>query len=186
MMMALCSISDPGLVLLPTHRIVKQMAMTKEEALRNLSTVFDLDPIESPMLMGRIEELQRLGQRSFGLAFEGGEGYVLTERETDLVLALNSTEDSVSLKDLDVTVLHRVILEKLLNVVGLDQIAYTRDAQEAVRATDAGAAAAFLMNPPSVNDMQTIALGGDKMPQKSTYYYPKILSGLVLWSLNDF
>jgi uncharacterized protein (DUF1015 family) len=43
-----------------------------------------------------------------------------------------------------------------------------------------------LMNPPTVDDMRTIALGGEKMPQKSTYYYPKILSGLVLWSLNDF
>jgi uncharacterized protein (DUF1015 family) len=42
------------------------------------------------------------------------------------------------------------------------------------------------MNPPTVEDMRLIALGGEKMPQKSTYYYPKILSGLVLWSLNDF
>ncbi len=42
------------------------------------------------------------------------------------------------------------------------------------------------MNPPTVDDMREIALGGEKMPQKSTYYYPKILSGLVLWSLNDY
>jgi uncharacterized protein (DUF1015 family) len=42
------------------------------------------------------------------------------------------------------------------------------------------------MNPPSVGDMQEIAQGGEKMPQKSTYYYPKILSGLVIWNLNDF
>ena len=47
-------------------------------------------------------------------------------------------------------------------------------------------AVSFLMNPPSVEDMRTIALGGEKMPQKSTYYFPKILSGLVLWSLGDF
>ena len=42
------------------------------------------------------------------------------------------------------------------------------------------------VNPPSVEDMRQIALGGEKMPQKSTFYYPKILSGLVLWSLNDY
>jgi uncharacterized protein (DUF1015 family) len=42
------------------------------------------------------------------------------------------------------------------------------------------------MNPPTVDDMRRIALGGEKMPQKSTYYFPKILSGMVLWSLNDF
>ena len=42
------------------------------------------------------------------------------------------------------------------------------------------------MNPPSVHDMRVIANGGEKMPQKSTYYYPKIISGLVIWRLNDF
>ena len=84
------------------------------------------------------------------------------------------------------TVLHQVILTKLLNISGLDRISYTRDAAEAVASVGNGAAAAFLMNPPTVDDMKVIALGGEKMPQKSTYYFPKILSGLVIWSLNDF
>ena len=87
---------------------------------------------------------------------------------------------------MDVTVLHRAILEELIGVEGLDSLAYSRDASEAIRLVEEGAAAAFLMNPPTVDDMRTIALGGEKMPQKSTYYFPKILSGLVLWSLNDF
>jgi uncharacterized protein (DUF1015 family) len=95
-------------------------------------------------------------------------------------------EHSDALKKLDVSLLHSVIFEQLLGLQGYDQITYTRDPFEATRLTDEGAAAAFLMTPPSVEDMRTIALGGEKMPQKSTYYYPKILSGLVLWSLNDF
>jgi uncharacterized protein (DUF1015 family) len=57
---------------------------------------------------------------------------------------------------------------------------------EAIRAADQGAAASFLMNAPTVDDMRAIALGGVRMPQKSTYYFPKVLSGLVMWSLNDF
>jgi uncharacterized protein (DUF1015 family) len=185
MMMALCSISDPGLVLLPTHRILKSIDKDIEQILSCLASLFRLEPTPNTELMSRIEALHKNGNRAFGLALTGG-GYVLTEKERGSVLANNMSEESDSLKDLDVTVLHRVILEKLLNVTGLEQISYTRDAREAVEAVDNGAAASFLMNPPSVGDMQTIALGGEKMPQKSTYYYPKILSGLVIWSLNDF
>ncbi len=84
------------------------------------------------------------------------------------------------------TILHALIFEKLLGVTGLDRVGYTRNPDEALRAPDEGCSASFLMNPPSVDDMRRIALGGEKMPQKSTFYYPKILSGLVLWSLADF
>ena len=186
MMMALCSITDPGLVLLPTHRILRSLSLSQEEVILRLSEAFSLEEMPNAQLMSHIEKLHLDGTRAFGLAFPGGLGYVLTEKESGCLLALNTTEESHSLKDLDVTILHRVILEKLLNVVGLEQISYTRDAAEAVEAVEAGAAASFLMNPPSVLDMQNIAMGGEKMPQKSTYYYPKILSGLVIWSLNDF
>jgi len=186
MMMALCSISDPGLVLLPTHRIVRSMSLTQAQTLDRLSQIFNLAQIPSSQLMSRIEQIHHEGSKAFGLVFGGGVGYVLSEKQPGSILALNTSDESDSLKELDVTVLHRVILEKLLNVVGLEQISYTRDADEAVRAVEEGAAASFLMNPPSVSDMQEIALGGEKMPQKSTYYYPKILSGLVIWSLNDF
>jgi len=186
MMMALCSISDPGLALLPTHRILRSIGLSRDEILERLSKAFDIEQEANIKLMSRIEHLHSAGTRAFGVAFGGGQGYVLTDKKTGSVLANYMSEESESLKELDVTVLHRVILEKLLNVVGLEQIAYTRDADEAIRAVDNGAVASFLMNPPSVSDMQRIALGGEKMPQKSTYYYPKILSGLVIWSLNDF
>lgn len=185
MMMALCSISDPGLVLLPTHRILKSSKLSRDEILSRLATVFEIEEARTGELMAKIEGYHRAGTRAFGLAIEDG-GYVLTEKERGSVLAHNVSEESVLLKDLDVTVLHRVILEKLLEVTGLEQISYTRDSQEAISATASGAAASFLMNPPSVDDMQRIAIGGEKMPQKSTYYYPKILSGLVIWNLNDF
>jgi len=186
LMMALCSISDPGLVLLPTHRILKSSKLDQSEIASRLSKIFDLSPTASSLLMSAIEESHQNGKRAFGLAFAGGTGYVLTEKNSGSTLAINTSEESDSLKALDVTVLHRVIFETLLDIQGLDNIAYTRDAEEAIRSVDGGAVASFLMNPPSVADMQEIALGGEKMPQKSTYYYPKILSGLVIWSLNDF
>ena len=116
---------------------------------------------------------------------EGGHGLVLTPFDFSRLVKMEG-EGSEALRSLDVTVLHRVILEKLLGVKNQENIAYTRDAREAERLANQGGTVSFLMNPPSVEDMRTIALGGEKMPQKSTYYFPKILSGLVVWSLSDF
>lgn len=186
MMMALCSISDPGLVLLPTHRILLSLPVELSEALASLGEEFDMVEAPAGDLMSAIESKSAEGTRAFGVAIKGGTGYVMTAKDPTGLLASITTNDSNLLKDLDVTVLHQVILSRLLNVKGLDTIAYTRDEREAVEAVENGAAMSFLMNPPTVQDMKAIAMGGEKMPQKSTYYYPKILSGLVLWSLNDF
>ena len=180
LMMALCSISDPGLVLLPTHRMVSTLSLSKEESIAALETVFNLVPTAGESLMEAIEALGNEGTHAWGVLFEGEQGFVLTEKVPGSLRSHVQTDDSDFLKDLDVTVLHQVILTKLLNISGLDRISYTRDAAEAVASVGNGAAAAFLMNPPTVDDMKVIALGGEKMPQKS------ILSGLVIWSLNDF
>ncbi len=186
MMMALSSMSDPGLVLLPTHRILSTMPITGEELVAKLSTVFDVKETHSSRVMTEIEQIAANGGKALGLALEGGRGYTLTVRDVTGLTAMIPGNFSPELKSLDVTILHSIILEQLAGVRGYDAISYTRDPNEATRLADEGAAAAFLMNPPSVEDMRSIALGGEKMPQKSTYYYPKILSGLVLWSLNDF
>lgn len=185
MMMALSSMSDPGLVLLPTHRILSQLPVERDEALRRLDPHFTLHETHQSRLMDLIELEAKGGRTAFGLALPG-ESFVLTAKQPKALQELAGEEGSDALRALDVTVLHRVILENLLGVKGLDSIRYTRDASEATGAVNQGAAAAFLMNPPSVEDMRVIANGGEKMPQKSTYYFPKILSGLVLWSLNDF
>ena len=186
MMMALTSMSDPGLVLHPTHRVLGKLPVTRTEALRLFEKFFDIRETHSSRLMESIERIRDGGQRAFGVAFEGGLGTILVPKDDAALLASMETDESPALKALDVTILHRVILEGLLGVHGLDGITYTRDWMEAVRLADEGAAASFLMNPPTVEDMKVIALGGEKMPQKSTYYFPKILSGLVIWSLNDF
>jgi uncharacterized protein (DUF1015 family) len=185
MMMALTSMSDPGLVLLPTHRIVHGVTYSREELHDRLSQEFAIEEVHATRLWGAMEQAHREGRRVFGVAVEGGHGLLLTALDLDRLTQMEG-EGSPALKSLDVTVLHRVILEKLLNVKGMEAINYTRDPREAERAADRGGTVSFLMNPPTVEDMRTIALGGEKMPQKSTYYFPKILSGLVLWSLSDF
>ena len=186
MMMALSSMSDPGLVLLPTHRVIGRLPISNESLLAKLATYFDIHDTHSSRVMPGIEEAQSQGKTAFGLALEGGRGFIMTAKDPAGLAAMVPGDHSEALKKLDVSVLHGVIFEQLIGLQGTEMLTYTRDSHEATRMADEGAAASFLMNPPTVDDMRTIALGGEKMPQKSTYYYPKILSGLVMWSLNDF
>ncbi|HSI71714.1 MAG TPA: DUF1015 domain-containing protein [Fimbriimonas sp.] len=186
MMMALTSMSDPGLVLHPTHRVLRSSALGRTTILERLANLFHIHETHSTRVMEMLEAERRQGRRALGAVFEGGLGYVLTPKDDASLLGLINTDDSQALKSLDVSVLHRVMLEQALGVQSLDDITYTRDYQEAIRMADEGAAVSFLMTPPTVDDMKEIALNGEKMPQKSTYYFPKILSGLVIWSLNDF
>lgn len=186
MMMALSSMSDPGLVLLPTHRIVHKMPLQGPEFENALQRFFNTRTVPNGRLLEEMAKFASEDTRVFGIALPGGMGLIATLDRPGEVLDWISGDASARLKMLDVSILHHVIFEKILNLHGLDFFSYTRDPDEALFAVNEPGTASFLMNPPTVEDMRQIALGGEKMPQKSTYYYPKILSGLVLWSLNDF
>lgn len=186
MMMALSSMSDPGLVLLPTHRIVQKIPLEDKELENSLQRLFNTQRVPNSELLNKLEAMNTPDTRAFGIALPGGHGILATLDRPEDALDWIQTDDSAKLKLLDVSILHDVIFEKILGLSGLDFFSYTRDPEEALQAVENGAGASFLMNAPTVEDMRIIALGGEKMPQKSTYYYPKILSGLVIWSLNDF
>lgn len=181
MMMAFSSMSDPGLVLLPTHRIVKNLAHSGEKVKEILSVHFEIVDTPSEAIPAKLDDTPH----AFGIVGPQTSFLAIPKSFSDLV-ASNSGEASQGLKSLDVTVLHSTILPAL-GINGTEGIAYTRDPKEAISAPAQGPNTfSFLMTPPSIEEMRTIALGGEKMPQKSTYYFPKILSGLVLWSLGDF
>lgn len=186
MMMALCSISDPGLVLLPTHRILKSMPISVDELKGRLTEQFDVRPISNSLIMVELQRIEKSGGRAIGLALPGGTGFVAEIRNLDALVAEMAGSGGEDLQRLDVSILHGYIFEKLLGLTGHDFFTYTRLELEAIGSVENGAPAAFLMNPPTVDDMRRIAIGGDFMPQKSTYYYPKLLSGMVMWSLKDF
>lgn len=186
MLMALCSIEDPGLVLLPTHRILKRMPIDSQALRERMAEHFDVEDCSNDSLW---EQVQKSGQgtgRCFGVALPGGTGFVATTSDIRKLASQADIEGGDRLKQLDVSVLHGFIFAKLLGLQGHDFFDYTRSNSEAVSSVESGAPAAFLMNPPTIDDMKEIARSGDFMPQKSTYYYPKLLSGLVVWSHKDF
>jgi uncharacterized protein (DUF1015 family) len=186
MMMALCSISDPGLVLLPTHRILKRMPISGEELKAKMSEHFEVADCPNGELMGRIVSVEEGGGRAFGVALPGGQGFTAATNDIAALAAQSDIEGGDSLKKLDVSVLHGFIFSRIVTLTGHDFFGYTRSEEEAVESVESGAPAAFLMNPPTVDNMRQAAAAGDFMPQKSTYYYPKLLSGLVMWSHKDF
>jgi len=94
-------------------------------------------------------------------------------------------------RELDVIILHRLLIEKCLGiseeaVTTEANITYVRDMDAAVNAVRTGKAqAAFLLNPTGLHQMRDIAYEGNVMPQKSTDFYPKVLSGLTMYTLDD-
>jgi len=184
MMIALSAMDDPGLILLPTHRIVENFPIPAAEVEAKLKTRFDTRHVPNSHLT---DELSKAQSTAFGIALPGETGIVATLADPHRALEWIGGDGSDLLKTLDVTILHEAILSDLFGIVGMDKVGYTRDAKEAIAAAEQGAnTVSFLMNPPSVDEMRQVALGGEKMPQKSTYYYPKLLSGLVFWSMRDW
>ena len=174
-LMLLVDVGDPGLVILPTHRFVHDVAG------------FDGDD-----LVARLQ--QRLGVTEYrdrqGLLDalqDGGDrhrlGAVLRSRQFSVDIPRRAGADPVS--RLDVSVLHREILEGALGLAeaALEEeryVGYSRDLEAVLERVDTGAAqAAFLLRPPAVSDVVAVANAGQVMPQKSTYFYPKPASGIV-------
>ena len=99
-------------------------------------------------------------------------------------------DKSITYRNLDVTILHTLILERLMgidkeNMASQKNLSYTRSINEAIDSVDRGeGCCCFLLNPTRVEEISSIASCGEKMPQKSTYFYPKLITGLVMNSLN--
>lgn len=189
-MMMLADMGDEGLVVFPTHRLVRGLAGFDCQAmLRQSEAWFAVEPVN-----GR-EEAQRYldaaysrGEHAFA-CYDGVKWHGLTLKDPAVMEKL-LPEASGAYRGLDVTILHTLVLEKLLgidkeNMAAQKNLTYTRSAQEAVGSVDKGeSCCCFLLNPTRVEEIGAVAACGEKMPQKSTYFYPKLITGLVMNSLD--
>ncbi len=193
-MMGLFPMEDPGLVILPTHRLIRNVKnFSGQKLLAALGESFIATPLSSAdalfARMDTVETDQVFGMKAVGTRDEfyyflqPKNLTVMVDRE-DLAGLLESS------RKLGVTTLHSLILEHEL---GIDakilsagtHVEYVRSRQEAVDAVGKdGIQAAFILNPTSVSDVKTVAAAGERMPQKSTDFYPKLLAGLVMMKLD--
>jgi len=190
-MMYFANLQEEGVVILPTHRLVRELPEAPMPALEeNLQRHFHVEafPRDGD---GRRRFLDTVrnpegGQRLLGAYFRADSRYLaLRVRDSETMRHL-APDMGPELRSLDVTTLHVLLMEHLLGVstrdaVNTDAVAYTHDAAEALAEVESGGCqAAFILNPPTAGEMVAVSLKGEKMPQKSTYFFPKLVTGLVI------
>lgn len=183
--LALLLPADGSLTVLPTHRIVRGLGDAGVDRLiAGLDTAFQVEPVESDELVARFAAADAPGGRGrFGLLTRRG-GYALRWRTDALEDALPPGSDA--LRGLDVTRLGAAFqvlagIDAAALAAG-ERVGYTKSAADAARAVASGSDgvdAAFLLEPTPVSSVLAVAHAGEVMPQKSTYFYPKALTGLV-------
>lgn len=189
-LMALIDVDDPGLLVLPTHRLLVGLS---QEALSSLTSeqLARYFTIHEPATSEHSQEalLGRLVQVGASRP-----SFIISTAEHTWLLSLNDagkarmgeSGHSDAWNELDVAVAHTLVLEALLGLKTEDMTAgthirFTRDAQQALDAVKKGEAqAAILLNPTRVGQICDVAEADDRMPQKSTYFYPKLITGLVM------
>ena len=196
--MFFCNMDDPGLVVLPTHRVLRGIAgFDAAQLVERARPWFTVEqrPISGEgdgslrAALAAAADLSSDGRElpAFGLITPGtDEAAILTLRADADFSSVPALPAHEALRSLDVTVLHAIVLETLLGLsresqARQDNLGYVKSWDGALAERNAaGVQAVFLMNATRVGQVKAVSDVGEVMPQKSTYFYPKIASGLVM------
>lgn len=189
--MMLVNMENSGLVVFPTHRIVRDLENFDVNAVIEKSKdYFDIETnLSRTDSTAKLDKAYKDGKKAFVLYCDG-KYTLMTLKDTSLMEKLMPTA-SKALRELDVSVLHTLVLERIFgidkeNMANQKNLTYTRVLDEAIEAVDNGSAdCSFILNPTRVSEIRDVALAGEKMPQKSTYFYPKLTTGLVMNKIFD-
>jgi uncharacterized protein (DUF1015 family) len=188
MMMTFVNMDAPGITILPTHRVVFGLKDFSAEAfLKAAEAYFDVRSLPA----ADTGALAETGGVAF-LAVIGDRTHLLTAKPEAILTKLKELHPGITPRQaqLDVVQLHRIVLEHLLglthaSIANLENIRYLRGAEEAAEQVRSGRAdIAFLIKPVTLTQLRDISLSNDVMPQKSTDFYPKLLSGLAIYALD--
>jgi uncharacterized protein (DUF1015 family) len=178
LMMALVNMYNEGLVILPTHRLIRRDNHDPKMILHRIEDTFHVEPVPRDQMLEKIH-----GEKfSYGFCCDGDD-YVIRLKDRQ---ALDSiATQSAALRQLDVTVLHEMILKPLFHIDTEDEniqekIAYMKTLPAAMAKLSEGEYAfGFFLNTVNVEEIVHVARDNEVMPQKSTFFYPKVCSGLV-------
>ena len=182
----LTNAQEEGLVILPTHRLLQGVTMPNAQHLRLvLQREFRLSAFALENAEAFLAALHAPGaNRRIGCAMAGANHYWLLSFDERITQGLPI---STPLRALDVTVLHDVLFQRFLGLppeVQKQQLTYAVDEEEALRRVAARQCqAAFLLNPTTFQQVVDVCEGGETMPQKSTYFFPKLLTGTIFYKL---
>jgi len=184
-MAAMVSMSNPGLTILPTHRLIFDFsALTGEEILAGAEEYFDIKEVNGreSLEIDLASAGRQIGR--IGFVHKGG-SYVLNFKSPEVMAELAPDRDQ-AWKDLDVSILHKLLLEKIMGVDpksidNLENIKYLREPDLGYSEVEKSSEAfLFILNSTRIDQVTACTDAGEKMPQKSTDFYPKIVTGLAM------
>lgn len=186
-MIYLVDMEHPGLVVFPTHRLVRDLPeFDKDKMLSLCAEYFDIIEYNGTENMEKeLEKLYDDGKKAFGFYCGNGQWYLLVLKDIEIMSKFLPDLCKAS-QQLDVSVLHTLILEKIFgidkeNMANQINLTYTKFFEEAITLVDKGEfQCSFVLNPTRVTEIRDVAAAGEKMPQKSTYFYPKMITGMVM------
>jgi uncharacterized protein (DUF1015 family) len=188
-MMTFVNMDREGLAILPTHRVVYGLKDFSPAAfIEKVRAYFDVEPLAIDDSEGLTTRLAEAKDRTSFIAVTSAAKYLLTAKPE----AVNAVLKDISSRqrNLDIVQLHKLVFEKALDITpeAVSQqtnIRYLRDAAEAIDQIERNEAnVAFLVNPVTLDELREVAFAGEVMPQKSTDFYPKLLSGLTIYALD--
>jgi len=184
MMMTFVNMDAPGITILPTHRVVFGLKnFNTQEFLTKAEEFFSVTPLVSADL----EPLTVSEGTAFLVVTRDG-NHLLQAKPAAVQAALTGIPARQA--QLDVVQLHSILLDRILGlseerITQLGNVRFIREAEEAIEQVHSGAAdVAFLIKPITLDQLRDVSLSGDVMPQKSTDFYPKLLSGLAIYALD--
>jgi len=188
----LTRMEDPGLVILPTHRVLAESPLAPDALETALARHFRVEHLPRTAdgmrtLLARLDGGAATPGIRIGAALRGLDRLWLLTAPVEALPFPSSTPQV--LRALDVTALHQIVLAGTLGLPigergGTPGLTYTQDAAAALAAVERDAAAAFFLPPTGIEALRAVALAGLTMPEKSTYFHPKLLTGLVIYPLD--
>lgn len=191
-MIYLVDMEHPGLVVFPTHRLVRDLPdFDREKVLDGCKKYFDVTQyIGTENMESELAKQYDAGKKAFGFYCGDGDWYMLVLKNIEIMSEMLPDLSEPS-QQLDVSVLHTLVLEKIFgidkeNMANQINLTYTKFFSEAVSSVDSKKAqCSFVLNPTRVTEIRDVAAAGEKMPQKSTYFYPKMITGMVMNDLGE-
>ena len=175
-----------NLTVVATHRVVKKMPNTdNDDLIKTLGKYFDIELCENLDELEKCLKRDKSSDNVFGFLNDNKYFFLMPKDEKALVSLIKENK-SEEWKKMDVSVLHAAIFDVILSVdCGEGNLTYVKTPEEAESLVKSGThQSAFLLNPTRVEQLKAVAELGEMMPQKSTYFYPKLLSGLVINKFN--
>lgn len=196
-MMYFANMDEPGLTVLPTHRLLYNLPPTRLEGILvdRLSTHFILrhfyfssggEPVARQQLLDAMKRAIS-GEHLIGMYIHGDNRYTLLALKDEAVLQDRPSDKPLEWRRLDVAILQSLILEDILglseeSLKRQENLSYVKDIEDTLQKVHTGEyQIAFLLNPTKIEEIKEVTSTGERMPQKSTYFYPKFLTGLVMY-----